>query len=430
MTSTLDWPDRYGDPSWFLQDRFGMFIHWGLYALKAKDEWVMTQDKIAKKEYEKLANQFNPDLADPYEWVAQAKQSGMKYIVLTTKHHDGFCLWDSAYTDYKITNTAYGKDIVAEFVAACRNENIKIGFYHSLIDWHHEHYTIDGLHPQRDDEAERSRERDMVVYQTYLYNQIEELVTKYGRIDYFWFDFSYDDRDWGWSKGKGPADWQAEKLENMILNYQPHILFNNRLGLDRGVYTPEQYQPTEPLYTDNGKKRIWEACQTLNGTWCYNPTNLHYKSAEMLIKLLIDTVSKDGNLLLNFGPTARGNFDSASTDILNALQTWMNDHHDAIYGTGASYMECPQDCRLTQKGNRLFIHIFSWPFRTIHLKNLGNVKYVRFLHDHSEVPVVVYQDSNIFHHDMPVVAKNETVLELPVIKPKVTVPVIEVCLGE
>ncbi|WP_408006973.1 alpha-L-fucosidase [Pseudalkalibacillus sp. A8] len=429
MSGLYDWPEKYGDPTWFLHNRFGMFIHWGLYSLKAKDEWIMTQDKISKTEYDMYLQQFNPDLVKPEKWVKQAKKSGMKYIVFTTKHHEGFALWDSEYTDCKITNTAYGKDLLREFVEACRQEGMKIGFYHSVIDWSHEHFTIDGLHPQREDENARNEQRDMSIYQQYLFDQVEELVTRYGKIDYFWFDFSYGDRDWGWSKGKGPDDWKSEDLEQLILTHQPHILLNNRLGLDRGVYTPEQYQPAEPLYTPEGAKRIWEACQTLNGTWCYNPNNLHWKSSEMLIKLLIDTVSNDGNLLLNCGPTARGNFDTRTLEVLEEIEGWINFHSEAIYGAGSSSFECPQDCRLTQKGEKVFIHIFSWPFRTIHLKNFSQkVKYARFLHDYSEIPVKTFEESDVFHHDIPVIGNNETVLELPVIKPDHVVPVIELSL--
>ncbi|SDM56922.1 alpha-L-fucosidase [Sediminibacillus halophilus] len=427
MTETFDWPEKYGTPSWFQHDRFGMFIHWGLYSIMAKDEWIMTQEQIPKRDYEAYLSHFKADLFNPDAIVKKAKQSGMKYIVITTKHHEGFALWDSKYTDYKITNTPYGKDAIREFVDACRNEGMKIGFYHSLIDWHHEHFTIDGLHPQRDDEQVKEEERDMSIYQEYLHNQVEELVTNYGKIDYFWFDFSYEDRDWGWAKGKGPADWKAEELENLILKHQPHMIFNNRLGLDRGVYTPEQYQPTDLLYTEDGKKRIWEACQTFNERWSYNPNNLHRKSSDMILKLLIDTVSKDGNLLMNFGPTARGCFDSHTEEVLDDLAEWMTYNEDSILGAGSSNIYCPRDCRLTQKGNRVFIHIFSWPFRTIHLKDLPKkVKYARFLHDHSEMPITEPAPSDVFHHDKPVVAENETVLELPVIKPDQIVPVIEI----
>ncbi|HEY4552165.1 MAG TPA: alpha-L-fucosidase [Bacillaceae bacterium] len=424
-----DWPEKYGDPSWFIHDRFGMFIHWGLYSLRAKDEWIMTQEKIAKQDYEQYMQQFEANLYNPIDWVKQAKKSGMKYMVFTTKHHDGFAMWDSRYTDFKITNTPYGKDALREFVDACRSEGMKIGFYHSVIDWHHDHFTIDGLHPQREDEDAKRENRDFSIYQQYLHNQVEELVTNYGKIDYFWFDFSYGDRNWGWAKGKGAKDWKSEELEDMILSHQPHMIFNDRLDLGRGVYTPEQYQPTKLLFSKNGKKRIWEACQTFNERWTYNPNNHHRKSSEMILKLLIDSVSKDGNVLMNFGPTARGNFDSYTIDVLRELEEWMDYHKESIHGAGASEIDCPPDCRLTQKGNKVYIHIFSWPFRTIHLTNLpGNVLYARFLHDHSEIPVKVHEESDVFHHDQPVVGENETVLELPVIKPDFLVPVIELAL--
>ncbi|MDV2684264.1 alpha-L-fucosidase [Alkalihalophilus lindianensis] len=429
MNNVYSWPENYGDPSWFLYDRFGLFIHWGLYSLKAKDEWIMTQEKIPKENYENYLSQFSADLYDARSIVKKAKECGMKYIVLTTKHHEGFALWDSKYTDYKITNSPHQKDVLKEFVDACREENVKIGFYHSLIDWHHEHFTIDGLHPQRDEERVKQEKRNMAVYQQYLHNQVEELVTSYGKIDYFWFDFSYDDRDWGWSKGKGAEDWLGEELEALILKNQPHILLNNRLGLNRGVYTPEQYQPTSPLYDASGNKMIWEACQTFNERWTYNPNNLHHKSPEMILKLLIDTVAKDGNFLMNFGLTARGDFDKLSSSVMDKIAEWMKYHKQSIHGAGASELSPPQDCRITQKGDTIYLHLFSWPFRTVHLKDFGReVEYARFLHDHSEVSVKVFEESEIFHHDVPVIEKDETVLELPVIKPDLLVPVIEMKL--
>lgn len=429
MKNQYEWPESYGDPSWFRDSRFGLFIHWGLYSLKAKDEWIMTQEKIAKEDYEKYLCQFSADLYDPKEIAKQAKKSGMKYIVLTTKHHDGFALWDSKFTDYKVTNSPYKRDAVQEFAEACRQEGLKIGFYHSLIDWHHEHFPIDGLHPQREDAQVKQEKRDLSLYQEYLHNQVEELVTNYGKIDYFWFDFSYGDRDWDWSRGKGAADWRAEELEALILKHQPHILLNDRLGLNHGVHTPEQYQPTGPIYAGNGKKMIWEACQTFNERWTYNPNNLHHKSSDMIIKLLIDSVAKDGNLLMNFGLTARGDFDKRATETMDEIAEWMKYHKDSIYGAEASAISPPQDCRITQKDDKLYLHLFSWPFRTIHFKDMEmKVEYARFLHDHSEIPVKVYEETDVHHHDVPVIGKNEVVLELPVTKPDFIVPVIEIKL--
>ena len=186
-----------GDTSWLIHDRFGMFIHFGLYSLPARHEWIKTMEKIKDEKYDTYFNLFNPDLLDAKEWAKKAKLAGMKYAVLTTKHHEGFCLFDSKYTDYKVTNTPYGKDIVREYVDAFRAEGLKIGFYYSLIDWHHEHFPIDVIHPLRDDPMaeQMDKGRDMKIYAEYMRNQVTELLTNYGKIDALWFDFSYPNPD-------------------------------------------------------------------------------------------------------------------------------------------------------------------------------------------------------------------------------------------
>jgi alpha-L-fucosidase len=425
-----DWPNHYGDFQWFIEDRFGLFIHWGLYALPARHEWVMTKEKIHSEQYRKYMDRFNPDLFNAREWAKNAKKAGIKYAVLTTKHHEGFAMWDSDATDYKVTNSPYGKDVVREFADAFRAEGIKIGFYHSLIDWHHPDFTIDGLHSLRENEEEKAKKREFDQYVQYLHQQVHELLTSYGKIDYLWFDFSYPDRDWDWSKGKGAKDWKAEELEALILKLQPHIILNNRLDLNRGVYTPEQYQPKRSIKKD-GLDIVWEACQTLNGSWGYDRDELHWKSPEMVIKMLIDTVSKNGNLLLNIGPNARGEWDLKSMEIMERISEWMKYHDSSIYGAGESEFPSPPDCRLTQKDQTIYLHIFSWPFRTIHLSELaGKIEYVQFLHDHSEVKFYEYMESDIHHHNVPVVEACEVVLEIPVIKPDVLVPVIEIKLKE
>ena len=193
-----------GDTSWFTHDRFGMFIHFGLYAMPARHEWVKTNEKISEEHYDLYFKYFNPDLYDPRDWARQAKAAGMKYVVMTTKHHEGFCLFDSQYTDYKSTNTPCGKDLIKEYVDAFRAEGLRVGFYYSLIDWHHPDFPIDVLHPRRDDADafEQSQGRDMHKYAEYMRNQVTELLTNYGKIDILWFDFSYDGRD-----GEGAQSW-------------------------------------------------------------------------------------------------------------------------------------------------------------------------------------------------------------------------------
>lgn len=425
-----NWPEHYGNPDWFLHDRFGLFIHFGLYSPAARHEWVMTYEKIHPTTYKKYFDNFNPDLFDATKWARSAKNAGMKYVIVTSKHHEGFALWDTKLSDYKVTNTQIKRDLIKEIVDACRKEDLKIGFYHSLIDWHHPEFVIDGLHPQRDDQEfkEKSSDRDMDKYVEFLHGQVRELLTDYGKIDYMWFDYSYPHDDWGWSKGKGAVDWQSEKLEKLILDLQPDILLNDRADLNRGVTTPEQYQPSEPLSRD-GKPVIWEACQTMNGSWGYHRDNLDWKSSEMLIKMLIDTVSKDGNLLMNVGPNGRGEFDFRSLDRLAEIGQWMRLHSRSIYGAGHSDYPTPIDCRYTQNGNRLYLHIYSWPFKHIHLEGLaGKVEYVQFLHDGSELQYQEFEPNKALTHMDAAIKEGSIVLNLPVQKPNTIVPVVELIL--
>lgn len=198
------------DTTWFAHDRFGMFVHWGLYSLAARHEWVKTRERMTDEQYQVYFDHFDPDRYAPADWARTAKAAGMRYVVLTTKHHDGFCLWDSRLTDYKVTRTPHGRDLVGPFVEACRAEGLKVGFYHSLIDWHHPSFPVDGTHPRRDDEEFKAAAayRDIRDYQRHLHGQVRELLTDYGRIDYLFFDFSYAGRGEWWG-GKGPDDWDS-----------------------------------------------------------------------------------------------------------------------------------------------------------------------------------------------------------------------------
>src|SRR5579883_1722029 len=399
--------------AWFIQDRFGLFIHWGIYSLPARHEWVKNREHITDADYQRYFDHFDPDLFDPREWARYAKQAGMRYAVITTKHHDGFCLWDSQLTDYKATNTPVGRDLLKPWVEAFRGEGLKVGFYHSLIDWHHPEFPVDGLHPQREDLAfrEREKQRDIRKYAEYLHGQVRELLTNYGPIDILWFDYSYSDQDWGWSKGKGKDDWQSEKLMQMVRELQPAILVNNRTQVDPDFYTPEQVQPRGWVQI-NGQPVTWEACQTLNGSWGYDRDNLNWKSPDLLLRMLVDSVSKGGNLLLNVGPTARGEFDPRARSILERIGQWMRAHGRAIYGCTQSDYVAPPDCRYTQRGNRLYLHVFAWPFRQIHLPGLGGkVEYAQFLHDASEIAI------------RPDAADDALTIVVPVQPPDVAVPV-------
>lgn len=426
-----------GDTAWFTHDRFGMFIHWGLYSMPARHEWVKNIECIPEEHYDKYFKYFNPDLYDPKEWARQAKAAGMKYVVLTTKHHEGFCMFDSKYTDYKCTNTPAGRDLVREYVDAFRAEGLHIGFYYSLIDWHHPDFPIDQLHPRRKDENayELNQGRDMHKYAEYMRNQVTELLTNYGKIDVLWFDFSYSRKDPNypdWMKGKGKDDWEAEELLATARRLQPGIIIDNRTEIEQDLWTPEQWQPTEWVrHQETGELVTWEACQTFSGSWGYYRDESTWKSPEMLIRMLVNTVSCGGNLLMNVGPTSRGYIDYRAEEALKVYADWMKYNSRSIYGCTMAEPEfkAPADCRFTQSedGKRLYLHIFAYPFRHIQLHGLvGKIDYAQFLHDGSEV---MYTEKKMQHfgESLPE-ADDLVVLEIPPVKPHTLVPVIEIFL--
>jgi alpha-L-fucosidase len=417
-----------GDTSWFVHDRFGMFIHWGLYAAAARHEWVKSKEEIDDAHYQRYLDHFDPDLYDPRAWARAAKDAGMKYAVITTKHHEGFCLWDSQYTDYKAPNTPAGRDLLRPWVEAYREAGLKIGFYHSLIDWHHPEFPIDIYHPLRNrpDAAEMNKSRDIRKYAEYLYGQTRELMTQFGKIDIVWFDFSYPGREYKGLPGKGRDDWQSEKLLKMVRELQPHIIVDNRLDLPTkyaDIHTPEQFQPRGWVHV-NGKPVVWETCQTFSGSWGYYRDEYTWKSPEQLIQMLVNSVSCGGNLLMNVGPTARGTFDDRALSALGIYRDWMKVNARSIYGCTQSEFAAPPDCRLTQNGKRVYLHIFAWPFRNVHLDGMaGQVEYAQFLHDASEVRFIDSSDA-----EYQGLQGGTLTLELPVLKPDVVVPVVELFL--
>ncbi|MCG8407701.1 MAG: alpha-L-fucosidase, partial [Phycisphaerales bacterium] len=256
--------------AWFVNDRFGMFIHFGLYALPARHEWIKNFEEQNDEDYQRYFDNFDPDLYDPATWARRAREAGMKYVVLTSKHHEGFCLWDTKASDYKVTNTPYGRDLIRPFVEAFRAEGLRVGFYYSLLDWHHPDFTVDPRHPQRNhpDAAVLNQGRDGRRYAEYMREQVRELLTWFGKIDIMWFDFSYADWMLGDLVGKGAEDWESEAMMRLVRELQPDIIINNRLGLDEltpDVTTPEQYMPrAAPLH--NGQPVTWEACHTFSGS--------------------------------------------------------------------------------------------------------------------------------------------------------------------
>ena len=420
--------------AWWTHDRFGMFIHWGIYAVPARHEWVKNRERISDENYQKYFDHFDPDLYNPAEWAAKAKAAGMKYVVLTAKHHDGFCLWDTKYTDFKVTNTPYKKDLIKPFVDAFRAEGIRIGFYYSLIDWNHPHFTFDRLHPNGpSDPAERNaanEKRDMKKYRQYMKDQLTELLTQFGQIDELFLDFSYPGEN-----GKGHQDWDAEELLKLIRKLQPNIIVDNRLDLNHTDWgwdylTPEQFMPQE-WPTVRGQRVPWETCQTFSGSWGYYRDEYTWKSVHQLVVMLIETVSKGGNLLLNVGPTARGVFDDRADARLEGIARWMKYHDRSIYGCtqAPDNFTVPKNCLLTYnpQTNRLYIHVLEWPFKSLHLTGYkGKIKYAQLLNDASEIRFrTVSQEGG---NTTEMTGEDDVMLILPVERPNVEVPVIELFL--
>ena len=426
-----------GDTSWFVRDRFGMFIHFGLYAMPARHEWIKSQEGISEEKYDLYFKHFDPDLFDAKQWAKAAKAAGMKYAVLTAKHHEGFCLFDSQYTDYKITNTAFGRDLVKEYVEAFHAEGLRVGLYYSLIDWHHSEFTIDRMHPRRKDpDAEAlNRGRDMTVYARYMRDQVTELLTNYGQIDILWFDFSYpkpSDADLPWMKGKGKDDWESEKLIATARALQPNIIIDNRADLEQDLWTPEQYQAQNwPTHPQTGELVVWEACQTFSGSWGYHRDESTWKTPKMLIDMLINTVCVGGNLLMNVGPTARGYFDHRAEAALAVYGNWMRLNGRSIYNCTMAEPEftAPRGTRLTQSydGKRLYIHLLEYPFKHLEMRHMADkIEYAQFLHDGSEIQ---YRACNINNVSAGMTAEeNLVVFLLPEVKPEIIDPVIEVIL--
>lgn len=394
---------------WFTEARFGMFIHYGLYSIPARGEWVMSDEEMTNDEYRKYFDAFDPCDLDMRQWAKAAKDAGMKYMVMTAKHHDGFCLYDSKYTDFKSTNTACHRDLVREYVEAVREQGLKVGLYFSLIDWRHPdfpHYK-DRQHPMRNHPECGNEERDFDRYLKYMHAQVRELMENYGKIDLLWLDFSYDDL-------RGEA-WKATELVSMIRSLQPDIILNNRLEVSGEGFgslaeghptpyhgdfiTPEQMIPPAGLKDPAGNSLVWEACVTMNGHWGYCAQDHSFKPSSMLVRKLVECVSKGGNMILNVGPDAKGNFPKESVRILHEIGIFMRENGDSIYGCGACAAKPEGMYRLTRKGSRIYVHIFENTIGPFPIPGIpkDKVKGVRLLRDGSEVKI----STSWVHSDYP-----------------------------
>ena len=352
---------------WWQEARFGMFIHWGVYSLPARGEWVMYQEHIPRQEYAPLADKFTARRYDPDAWVNLAKQSGMKYMVLTTRHHDGYSLFDSQVSDFTAPKTAPRRDLIQEYVEACHRGNMRVGFYYSLLDWRYPAYFRG---PYADPDG-----WDQLV--EYAHAQVRELCSNYGKIDVLWYDG-------GWPYTA--EDWRSEELNSKVRQLQPEIIINNRSQLPEDFDTPEQHVRA------SGPGRPWEACMTLNDSWGYNAADDNWKPPSQVIKLLVRCAGGGGNLLLNVGPKPDGTIPGESARILRDVGRWMERNGGAIYGATRSTIGSSTGMS-TLKGSTLYLHVVRWPGREIAFSRIASkVRSVHLMESGREVRFEQHDD--------------------------------------
>jgi alpha-L-fucosidase len=374
-------PDHERRIQWWREAKFGMFVHWGLYSILGREAWVMGDEDIPLAEYERLANQFQPPANVARSWARLAREAGMRYMVMTAKHHEGFCLFHSKLTDYCATKQTVGRDLVREYVEAARAENLRVGIYYSLMDWHHPDWRI-----AKNDPAARKRFVD------YTHGQIRELMSDYGKIDILWYDMAV------------PLDaegWRSVAMNEMVFQLQPDIVINNRNLIPGDFSTPEQ--STQPAKGD------WESCMTINDSWAYLAADNNWKSPQQLVQNLVECARDGGNYLLDIGPRADGSVPEPSVTRLKAIGRWLQKNGDAVYAT--------QKCRFphgnigayTRRGNTLYTVIYFWPGETMTVGGAKfKVKSARFLA--TGAPVTFMQrGSQLIFSSLPVKAPDAPV---------------------
>ncbi len=336
--------DRIRRMKWWHEARFGMFVHWGLYSVLGRHEWVMENEGIPVSEYELLAKRFQPKPNAARAWAKLAKAAGQKYMVMTTKHHEGFCNFETKLTNYCAPKQGPGRDLVAEFVEAARAEGMHVGFYYSLMDWHHP----DGARCATDPDARKR-------FVEYTHGLIRELMTNYGKIDVLWYDV-----DWPLDA----AGWESEKMNKMVFQLQPDIIVDNRNGLPGDFSTPEQ-----EIVAEKGS-RSWESCMTLNDSWGYQRADDNWKSSKTVIRNLVSCSRDGGNYLLNIGPEPDGSIPEESVRVLTQVGQWMNRNGESIYLTDRCQVRRSEFANFTRQGNTLYMHVYFWPGETVALAGL------------------------------------------------------------
>ncbi|HTZ57765.1 MAG TPA: alpha-L-fucosidase [Acidobacteriaceae bacterium] len=323
---------------WWHAAKFGMFIHWGLYSVLGQHEWAMEIEGIPIPQYELLAKHFHPKPNAARDWARLAKRAGQKYMVMTTKHHEGFCNFDTKLTDYCATKQGPGRDLVREYVEAARAEGLRVGFYYSLMDWHHP----DGARCKTDEEARKR-------FVEYTHGLIHELMSNYGKIDVLWYDV-----DWPLT----PEQWESERMNQMVFELQPEIIVNNRNGLKGDFSTPEQHIQAAEV------GRAWETCMTLNDSWGFNRGDLDWKTPRTIVNNLAQCAQGGGNYLLNIGPMPDGSVPPETVEVLDAVGKWIDTNGRAIYETERGEFRSNPNSNFSRRGNTLYVHQKSWPGAT------------------------------------------------------------------
>jgi alpha-L-fucosidase len=369
--------------AWYRNAKFGMFIHWGPYSLASVEaSWPIMEPKsggISESDYRELPKRFNPTKFDPDAFVDLARSAGQKYMVFTTKHHDGFCMFDSSYTDYKITNTPYGKDIVAQLSQACKKREMPLGFYYSPPDMHHPGFR-DTSKLSKDTWNGQPERTEWPLYLDYMQLQLTELLTKYGPVVLIWFDGLHHQEKYG-----------GVRFINLIHQLQAATLVNDRIGVPGDYQTPEQFIPSgiptkgvhfnavdtsiqdklQSVVPKPEDFQLWETCMTINNTWAYNMHDREFKSSSFLIRGLVEVASRGGNFLLNVGPQPDGIIQPEFQERLHAIGDWLRINGDSIYGTTYGPIQGMTAARTTAKDNKIFVHVFDWPGAHLDVSDLG-----------------------------------------------------------
>lgn len=401
---------------WFTDSRFGMFIHWGIYAIPAKGEWSFAYGPWKENEYQDFAKVFDPQDFDPRKLARLASAAGMKYVVFTTRHHDGFCMFDSHFTDYKVTNSPYGKDIVREVVEAFRAEGMKIGFYHSLPDWTHPGYA-DQESPEyiQRKELHTPTPEEYSAFKELLFNHLQQLMTEYGKVDLLFLDYT--------SKYKDGTDYfDRDRILEMVYRHQPEIIVNDRLAFskenvrDFDYYTPEICVMNQPPVV-KGREVAWESCTTMNNNWGYCAGDNNYKDAHSLISALIGCVSRSGNMLLNVGPDANGSIGETAESRLKEMAEWFKLHSEAVSGCGSSQYTPPFGCAYTAKENKIYCYLLITPVGDVILPQLkGKIESIKLMRTGENVRIIDFWGFELLRADeeriRPTGAKAGDVLEI------------------